>query len=252
MAVESTTPPDGDRVVTLTGWVDSRPKKWANERADNHAVVRRVAPTPTMRIRAVPAGSRAASTPRRWACTAVLAATVVAGACGGNDEPKPPVVGLGEAGFDSVAGSLRILAMHVVAPTGDGYPSGSDLRVVLTIVNVGAAPDALIGASSPDAARVEIRWDRDCDGRPNVVSRLPIASAEAPTPKNQAGTGPFDPYDLLVVAVRHDVPAGSAIPLSLTFERAGKANTSAYVQPRSANITEPVRRCVLPDSPTPR
>ena len=194
----------------------------------------------------------AASTPHRWVCSAVLAATmVVAGACGG-DESKPPVAGIGEAGVDSVAGSLRILAVHVVAPAGDGYPSGSDLRVILTIVNVGAAPDALVGASSPDAERVEIRWDRDCDGRPEVVPRLPIAPEEAPAPANRAGVGPFDPYDLLVVAVRHDVPAGTNVPLSLTFERAGKVSTSAYVQPRSANITEPVRRCVPPASPAQR
>jgi copper(I)-binding protein len=166
---------------------------------------------------------------------------VVAGACG--DESKPPVAGNGNAGVDSVAGSLRILAVHVVAPAGDGYPSGSDLRVILTIVNVGAAPDALVGASSPDAERVEIRWDHDCDGRPEVVPRLPIAPEEAPAP---AGAGPFDPYDLLIVAVRHEVPAGTTVPLSLIFERAGKVGTSAYVQPRSANIAEPVRRCAPP------
>jgi copper(I)-binding protein len=199
-----------------------------------------------MRIQGMLARSAAASTPRRWACAAVLAATmVVAGACGG-DESKPPVAGIGETGVDSVAGSLRILAVHVVAPAGDGYPSGSDLRVIFTLVNVGAAPDALVGASSPDAERVEIRWDRDCDGRPEVVPRLPIAPEEAPAPANSAGVGPFDPYDLLVVAVRHEVPAGTSVPLSLTFERAGTVSISAYVQPRSANFNEPVRRCVSP------
>jgi len=198
------------------------------------------------------AASGAAGTPRRWACTAVLAATMaVAGACGGSGESKPPVAGNSEAGVDTVAGSLRILAVHVVAPAGDGYPSGSDLRVILTIVNVGAAPDALVGAASPDAERVEIRWDRNCDGRPDVVPRLPVAPEEAPASANPGGIGQFDPYDLLVVAVRHAVPAGTTVPLSLTFERAGKVTTSAYVQPRSANIAEPVRRCVSP-APTAR
>jgi copper(I)-binding protein len=194
------------------------------------------------------ARSGSASTPLRWACGVVLAATmVVAGACGGG-ESKPPVAGIDEAGVDSVAGSLRILAIHVVAPAGDRYPSGSNLRVIFTIVDVGAAPDALVGASSPDAERVEIRWDRDCDHHPEVVPRLPIAPEEAPAPTNPAGVGPYDPYDLLVVAVRHDVLAGTSVPLSLTFERAGKVSTSAYVQPRSANLAQPVRRCVPPTS----
>jgi copper(I)-binding protein len=205
-----------------------------------------------MRIRGMQARYGAASTPRRWACSAVLAVTmVVAGACGGG-ESKPPVAGISEAGVDSVAGSLRILAVHVVAPSGDGYPSGSDLRVILTIVNVGAAPDTLVGASSPDAEHVEIRWDRNCDGRPEAVPRLPIAAEEAPAPANRAGVGPFDPYDLLVVTIRQAVPAGTNVPLSLTFERAGKVSTSAYVQPRSANIAEPVRRCVPRPSPAQR
>jgi copper(I)-binding protein len=204
-----------------------------------------------MRIRGMQARCGAASTPRQWVCSAVLAATmVVAGACGG--ESKPPVAGISEAGVDSVAGSLRILAVHVVPPAGNGYPSGSNLRVIFTVVNVGVAPDALVGASSPDAERVEIRWDRDCDGHAEVVPRLPIAAEEAPAPANRAGVGPFDPYDLVVVAVRHDVPAGTTVPLSLIFERAGKVSTSAYVQPRSANIAEPVRRCVPPTSPAQR
>jgi hypothetical protein len=115
-----------------------------------------------MRIRGMQARHGAASTPCRWACSAVLAATmVVAGACGG--ESKPPIAGVDEA-----------------------------------------------------------------------------------------GVGPFDPYDLLVVAVRHDVPAGTDVPLSLTFERAGTVSTSAYVQPRSANIGEPVRRCAPTASPARR
>jgi copper(I)-binding protein len=204
-----------------------------------------------MRILGMQARSGAAHTPRRWACAAVLAATmVVAGACGG--ESKPPVAGVGEAGVDSVAGSLRILAVHVVAPAGDRYPRGSDLRVILTIVDVGAAPDAMVGVSSPDAERVEIRWDRDCDGRPEVVPRLPIDPEGTPAPASPAGVGSFDPYDLLVVAVRHDVLAGTNVRLSFTFERAGKVSTSAYVQPRSANIAEPVRRCVPRASPAQR
>jgi copper(I)-binding protein len=211
--------------------------------------------SPEARSWGPPARSGAARTPRRWACGAMLAATMVAaGACGGEPkpEPKPPVARTDQAGVDKVAGSLRILAMHVTAPAGDRYPSGSDLRVIFTLVNVGTEPDALVSVSSPDARRVEIRWDRNCDGRPEVVPHLPIAPEQAPAPAKPAGAGPFDPYDLLVVAVRRDVPAGTNVPLELTFTRAGRVSTSAYVQPRSANLAEPVRRCVPSASPAQR
>jgi copper(I)-binding protein len=206
---------------------------------------------PRARSRGLPARWEAARTPRRWVCGVLIAGTMLAGgACA--DESEPPVAGVAEAGVDSVVGSLRILATHVVAPAGDEYPSGSDLRVIFTVVNVGTAPDALVSVSSPVAARVEIRWDRDCDGRPEVVPQLPITPAQAPAPAKPAGAGPFDPYDLLVVAVRQDVPAGTDLPLSLTFLRAGTVNTEAYVQPKSANMAEPVRRCVPSSSPARR
>jgi hypothetical protein len=47
------------------------------------------------------------------------------------------------------------------------------------------------------------------------------------------------------------VLAGTTIGLTLTFQHAGRIVTAAYVQPKSANIVEPVRRCAArtPRSP---
>jgi copper(I)-binding protein len=186
----------------------------------------------------------------RIRAAALAAAMVMTGACDGDAEP--PLIGISEAGVDGVVGSLRILAVHVVAPHGDRYPRGTDLRVVLTIVNVGGAPDALVGAESANARRVDIRWDRNCDGKPEVMPRLPIAPADQPTsPQGTVGAGPFDPYDLLLVSIREDVLAGTTVPLTLSFERAGRLVTAAYVQPESAHIVEPVRRCSPSTSHTP-
>ena len=170
--------------------------------------------------------------------TAVL--TAAAGACGDDGEPKS--TNINETGVDTVAGGLRILAVHVPAPGGDRYPRGSDLRVILTIVNVGTMTDTLTRASVPDADDTAIRWDRDCDGSLETVDRLPLAPAGATGSKDPA-TDPFDPYDLMVFSVHRDVPAGTTVDLTLTFQHAGRIVTAAYVQPKSANIVEPVRRC---------
>ena len=185
-----------------------------------------------------------ASTPHRLTAPARvavgLAVALAAGACG--TAASPPVGNVNETGVDTVAGNLRLLAIHVGAPAGDAYPKGSDLRVILTIVNVGAAPDVLVAVSTPDARQSEIRWDRDCDGKPDVVDRLPIASAEAPA-RDEGGVRSFDPYDVLLVRARRDILAGTDVPLTMKFATAGTVNTSAYVLPKTAHIVEPVRAC---------
>jgi len=190
---------------------------------------------------------RSQGTPTRTAATRCAAAvllavvTATAGACGEDREPKPH--NINETGVDTVIGDLRILAVHVPAPDGDRYPRGSDLRVILTIVNVGTTTDSLTRASVLDAERTEIRWDRNCDGTLETLDRLPLAPAGGTGPAEPAAAGPFDPYDVMAFSVRRDVLAGTTIGLTLTFQHAGRIVTAAYVQPRSANIAEPVRRC---------
>jgi hypothetical protein len=174
---------------------------------------------------------------------AVLLAVVTATAVACGEVGKSKDHNINETGVDTVVGDLRILAVHVPAPDGDRYPRGSDLRVVLTIVNVGTTTDSLTRASVSDAERTEIRWDRNCDGTPETLDRLPIAPAGGTGPAEPAAAGPFDPYDVMAFSVRGDVLAGTTIGLTLTFQHAGRIVTAAYVQPRSANIAEPVRRC---------
>jgi hypothetical protein len=174
--------------------------------------------------------------------TAVLLAVMTATAGGCGDDGRPQSRTINETGVDTVVGDLRILAVHVPAPDGDRFPRGSDLRVIFTIVNVGTTTDSLTRASVPDAERTAIRWDRNCDGRLETLDRLPIAPAGGIGPAEPAA-GPFDPYDLMVFSVHRDVLAGTTIDLILTFQHAGRIVTAAYVQPKSANIVEPVRHC---------
>lgn len=179
---------------------------------------------------------------KRCAAVGLLAVvTATAGACGEEGGPKPRDIN--NTGVDTIVGDLRILAVHVPAPDGDRYPRGSDLRVILTIVNVGTTTDTLTRASVPDAERTAIRWDRNCDGMLETLDRLPLAPAGGTVPAEPATADPFDPYDVMVFSVRRDVLAGTTIDLTLTFQHAGRIVTAAYVQPKSANIVEPVRRC---------
>ena len=137
-------------------------------------------------------------------------------------------------------GSLRCTCRH---PTASGTPAVPPLRVIFTIVNVGTTTDTLTRASVSDAERTAIRWDRNCDGTLETLDRLPLAPAGGTRPAEPAAADPFDPYDVMAFSVRRDVPAGTTIDLTLTFQHAGRIVTAAYVQPKSANIVEPVRRC---------
>ena len=179
---------------------------------------------------------------KRCAAAVLLAVvTAAAGACGEDGAGKSRDIN--ETGVDTIVGDLRILAVHVPAPDGDRYPRGSDLRVILTIVNVGTTTDSLTRASVPDADRTAIRWDRNCDGTLETLDRLPLAPAGETGPVEPAAADPFDPYDVMVFSVRRDLLAGTTIDLILTFQHAGRIVTAAYVQPKSANIVEPERHC---------
>jgi copper(I)-binding protein len=191
----------------------------------------------------MPGHSEPARTTARHCAAAVLLAVVTAtvSACGEDEAPKP--ANINETGVDTIAGDLRILAVHVPAPDGDRYPRGSDLRVIFIIVNAGTTTDTLTHASVPDAERTAIRWDRNCDGKLETLDQLPLAPAGGTGPTEPAATDPFDPYDVMVFSVHRDVLAGTTIDLTLTFQHAGRIVTAAYVQPKSANIVEPARRC---------
>jgi hypothetical protein len=109
----------------------------------------------------------------------------------------------GKIGVDSQVGDILLRSVHVVAPSGGRYPAGSEATVLLTMVDESTDIDSLESVTSPSADRVEIRWDRQCRGAPEVVPNLPLApetrpdtaaagqpsNAPPPEPSHQCGSG---------------------------------------------------------------
>ena len=103
-----------------------------------------------------------------------------------------------------------------VGPVGVGY---------LSIVNKGKVADALIGASSPVAASVQIHQTITVD---NMARMRPLSEVEiAP-----GATVNIEPggIHLMLMGLKAPLQAGQSVPLTLEFRAAGKITVELSVE----------------------
>jgi len=93
----------------------------------------------------------------------------------------------------------------------------------LTIVNHDSFGDRLIGASSPDAAKVSIHVSRNERG---VMTMRPVPALTIPG-RGKVILAP-DGYHLMLEGIRHPLKVGDRVPVSLTFD--GGATVSASLR----------------------
>jgi len=94
----------------------------------------------------------------------------------------------------------------------------------MTIRNSGAAPDRLLGASSPAAARVELHVHiKEGD----VVKMREVAAYDVPA----KGTFELKPggAHLMFVGIARPFKEGERVPVKLRFERAGEVSAEFHV-----------------------
>lgn len=133
-----------------------------------------------------------------------------------------------DAPAEAAAGALRIAngwsrATARAGATGAGF---------VTIRNTSGQPDRLIGAASPVASTVELHTHLEENG---VMRMRPVEGIEIPP----HGTVTLAPGGLHIMLIGTKAPLrqGSAIPVTLRFERAGEVGITLIV--RSAGATEP-------------
>lgn len=105
-----------------------------------------------------------------------------------------------------------------VGPVGVGY---------LSIVNNGKVADALVGASSPAAASVQIHQSITVD---NMARMRPLSAVEiAP-----GATVNIEPggIHLMLMGLKAPLQAGQSVPLTLEFRTAGKITVELSVESR--------------------
>ncbi|SFO99450.1 Copper(I)-binding protein [Amycolatopsis arida] len=181
---------------------------------------------------------------RRTIAGSAVALLMMAGCGGEGGQPPDEGVPLEEQqlttlGTNAELGPITLRNVYVQRPPDGEFQPGQSARLLLTLANESPEQDSLIRVTSSHA-KVKLRWDRDCDGTAEPVDGLPItANGTVPGPPGRDVTGHL-PYFVEVVEFTQPVLAGTSMPVTFTFERAGDITVPAKVQPREP-IDEPAR-----------
>ena len=140
------------------------------------------------------------------------------------------VISISSHAIAEQAGNLHIDRSYARA-TMPGQTSGG---AYLTIENKGKDADKLMSVSSPAAKSVEIHT-MSMDG--NVMKMREVPNIEI-KPGAKVTMKPGDGYHIMLIGLRQPLKAGDKIPLTLTFERSGKAEVSALVEEKDSKAAK--------------
>ncbi|MEU4426581.1 copper chaperone PCu(A)C [Actinoplanes sp. NPDC024001] len=157
------------------------------------------------------------------------------------DQPEPFQESV--MGTNAEIGPILLRSVHVEAPPDPSYQTGDDAILWFTALNEGRQEDTLTELSSPVADAVVIRHDDDCDGHAEPVPALPLRPVEPHPNASSDGVSPFAAYHGQVVDLNRQVMAGTTIPVTFVFERAGPITVDAFVQPSTAPRPAPSGLC---------
>lgn len=113
-------------------------------------------------------------------------------------------------------------------PTPPGATTGG--AYLKEIGNKGKVPDALVGATSPIADRVEIH-EMKMDGD---VMRMRAVPTIVIAPGGSVTMAPGGGYHLMLFGLKQPFTVGRDVPITLQFEKAGKIDVVLHVQERDA------------------
>ncbi len=136
-------------------------------------------------------------------------------------------------GHGSTAGDIEIKHPYAT-PTPAGAVNGA--AYIATLENTGKQPDRLLRASSPVAARAEIHtMSMYAAG----VMRMREAGEIALAPGAAVKMRPGDGYHVMLMGLKQPLKEGDSFPMTLEFERGGRAEVKVIVQvPKAGAMAE--------------
>ncbi|HEX6638551.1 MAG TPA: TonB-dependent receptor [Steroidobacteraceae bacterium] len=132
-------------------------------------------------------------------------------------------MGAAVSAHDYTAGKI-LIAHPWSRPTAPGMPMGV---AYLSLENRGTTEDALTGASTPAAARVELHQTTFSEG---IARMRPLAQVVLPpgrTVKIEPGG-----VHMMLVDLKHPLEAGTQVPLVLEFRDAGRIEVMLHIEQR--------------------
>ncbi|MGH8921793.1 MAG: copper chaperone PCu(A)C [Actinomycetes bacterium] len=124
-----------------------------------------------------------------------------------------------DGAYGDVGDDIALRDVLIPLPPGrDGtYPTGSNVPVLLTIINQGTSADELISVSSPAASQVLVM------GASTIPPGTNITSADGATPAGAQPRSPLVFGELRIVLVTtQPLRAGLNTPVTFVFRNAGK------------------------------
>lgn len=138
-------------------------------------------------------------------------------------------VSFGANAADYTLGDLRI-DRPVARATAPGQPSSA---AYLTIENRGKTADKLLAAESPIAKSVQIHTMK-MEG--NIMKMREVENLPLP-PAATVAMKPGDGYHMMLIGLKQALKPGDQLPLTLTFEKAGKTKVVVKVEDKNAAST---------------
>jgi copper(I)-binding protein len=123
-------------------------------------------------------------------------------------------------------GDLEVRNVHITAPEGDAaeLAVGDDATLTLAVVNLGEAPDRLVGVASDIASSIEVL---DAGGQPTDQVDVPPLGVVAE-----------DDFSVTLTGLTQALRPGQHAEVTFTFVRAGRKTLTVPVE----TYTEPVPR----------
>ncbi|MEO8344133.1 MAG: copper chaperone PCu(A)C [Betaproteobacteria bacterium] len=132
----------------------------------------------------------------------------------------------------AIAADYHLKSLHIDQAFMRATPPGAQVAgAFLTIENRGKDADRLVGASSPVAGQVEIH-EMAMDG--GVMKMRAVKEVDLP-PGAKVQLRPGG-YHVMLQSLKQPLKAGDAMPLTLTFEKAGSIDIKVQVEAMGAGM----------------
>jgi copper(I)-binding protein len=148
-------------------------------------------------------------------------------ACGSGRDPETYAERVTVDATMASLGDLEVRNVHITAPEGDAeeIAVGDDATLTMAVVNLGEAPDRLVGVSTDIASSIEVLDDQD----------QPTSQVDVP-PLGVVGE---DEFSVRLTGLTQALRPGLHAEVTVTFLRAGRKTLTVPVQTYADPVPRP-------------